>query len=323
MILIVGGAGYIGSHTNKLVSENNFETVVFDNLSTGNKKSVQWGKFIEGDLANISEIRNVFNTFNIDAVFHFAAHAYVGESVVNPEKYYKNNVSNTLNLLQIMKEFNVRDFIFSSSCATYGSPVSLPISEHHPEKPINPYGKTKLIVDNILKDYSSAYDFRFISIRYFNAAGSDPDLTIGESHNPETHLIPLVIQTALYPTKKIKIFGDDYDTPDGTCIRDYIHVNDLANAHLKAYKYLQNQSSNSEIINLGTGKGYSVKEIISTIERNTGLKVNSEISTRREGDPAILIADMKKAEKLLNWTPFYNLDDITNHAFNWFNNSKY
>ncbi|MBC8146804.1 MAG: UDP-glucose 4-epimerase GalE [Bacteroidetes bacterium] len=323
MILIVGGAGYIGSHTNKFLHESGFETIVFDNLSTGHLNSVQWGTFIKGDLGNIKDIRSVFELHNITAVFHFAAHAYVGESVIHPEKYYYNNVSNTLNLLKVMKEFEVRSLIFSSSCATYGSPITIPINENHPEKPINPYGKTKLIVDNILMDYSNAYDFQYVSLRYFNAAGNDPTLLIGESHNPETHLIPLVIESAIDPTKIINIFGNDYDTPDGTCIRDYIHVNDLADAHVQAYSYLQKDNSTSQIINLGTGESNSVKEIIISVEKKTGLVVNSKISKRREGDPAILIADNKKAKKLLCWSPKYNLNDIISHTVDWQKNKKY
>ena len=256
MILIVGGAGYIGSHTNKFLNENGFETIVFDNLCTGHLESVRWGTFVKGDLSSIEEIRSVFESFEITAVFHFAAHACVSESIISPEKYYKNNVSNTLNLLQVMCEFNVGDFIFSSSCATYGSPITIPINESHPENPINPYGRTKLIIDNILADYSNAYNFKYVSLRYFNAAGNDSKINIRESHDPETHLIPLVIHAALDSTKMVKIFGDDYDTPDGTCVRDYIHVNDLADAHLKAYNYLQKSNSISQIINLGTGEIY-------------------------------------------------------------------
>jgi len=323
MILIVGGAGYIGSHVNKLLNENGFDTIVFDNLSTGHIESVQWGKFINGDLANIDDIRSVFKLFKVTAIFHFAAYAYVGESVINPEKYYKNNVSNTLNLLQVMREFNIRDFIFSSSCATYGSPIKIPMNENHPENPINPYGRTKLIIDNILHDYSNAYNFKYVSLRYFNAAGNDPKIIIGESHEPETHLIPLVIQAALDSSKKVKIFGDDYDTSDGTCIRDYIHVNDLADAHLKAYNYLQRSNSISQVINLGTGEGNSVKEIITTVEKNTGLAVNIEISKRRAGDPSTLIADKNKAQEILGWAPTLVLSDIINHAVEWYRNPKY
>jgi len=323
MILIVGGAGYIGSHTNKFLTENGYKTIIFDNLSTGNIESVKWGTFINGNLANIDDIRSVFELYEITAVFHFAAHAYVGESVINPEKYYKNNVSNTLNLLHVMKEFDVKYFIFSSSCATYGIPNSIPINESHPEIPINPYGKTKLMVDNILLDYSNAYNLKYVSLRYFNAAGNDPSQLIGESHNPETHLIPLVIESALDSSKTINVFGDDYETPDGTCIRDYIHVNDLAEAHVKAYNYLQKEDSTSQIINLGTGEGYSVNEIILTVEKNAGLKVNSSISARRVGDPAVLIADIYKALNLLGWSPKYRLNDIVNHSIEWYRNPKY
>ena len=323
MILIVGGAGYIGSHVNKLLNENGFDTIVFDNLSTGHIDSVKWGKFFNGDLANIDDIRNICKSFKVNAIFHFAAHAYVGESVINPEKYYKNNVSNTLNLLQVMREFKIRDFIFSSSCATYGSPIQIPMNENHPENPINPYGRTKLIIDNILHDYSNAYNFKYISLRYFNAAGNDPKIIIGESHEPETHLIPLVIQAALDSSKKVKIFGDDYDTSDGTCIRDYIHVNDLAEAHLKAYNYLQKIHSECQIINLGTGEGNSVKQIITAVENKTGCSINLEIDKRRVGDPPILIADNNKAQDILGWSPKLFLNDIISHAVEWYRDPKY
>ena len=263
MILIVGGAGYIGSHLNKEISKKGIKTVIFDNLSYGHRDFVKWGTFEKGDLGNIEDIRSVFRKYPIEAVMHFAAFTYVGESVEDPQKYYLNNVKNTLNLLQVMLEENVKYFVFSSTCATYGNPVEIPITENHPQNPINPYGKGKLIVETVLKDYSDAYGLKYASLRYFNAAGADPDGDVGELHDPETHLIPLILDVAAGKREDIKIFGTDYDTPDGTCIRDYIHVTDLAEAHILALEYLQN-GGKSDFFNLGNGNGFSVKEVIET-----------------------------------------------------------
>jgi UDP-glucose 4-epimerase len=317
MILIVGGAGYIGSHINKELSSKGYETVVFDNLSYGHEDFVQWGTFIQGDLGNIQEIRNVFERYPISAVMHFAAFTYVGESVEDPEKYYKNNVCNTLNLLQVMREFDVSKFVFSSTCATYGDPEEIPITEDHAQNPINPYGRGKLMVENMLSDYSNSYELRYVSLRYFNAAGADPDTEIGELHNPETHLIPLILDAALGKRENIKIFGTDYDTPDGTCIRDYIHVTDLAAAHIKALQYLEN-GGKSEFFNLGNGKGFSVMEVIDEARKITGNEIIAVEDQRRPGDPPVLVGSSDKIHKILKWEPEYaDLSTIIQTAWNW------
>ncbi len=234
MILVVGGAGYIGAHINKELNINGYETLVLDDLSYGHEDFVRWGKFERADIGNIEELRKIFGKYDITAVMHFAAFTYVGESVEDPQKYYRNNVCNTLNLLKVMLEFDVKKLVFSSTCATYGDPVEIPITEHHPQNPISPYGRGKLMVENVLADYSEAYSLDYISLRYFNAAGADPDSEIGELHDPETHLIPLILDAAAGRRENIKIFGTDYPTFDGTCIRDYIHVTDLAKRTLKS-----------------------------------------------------------------------------------------
>jgi len=317
MILIVGGAGYIGSHLNKEISKQGYETVVFDNLSYGHEKFVKWGNFELGDLGNISDIRSIFRKYPIDAVMHFAAFTYVGESVEDPQKYYLNNVKNTLNLLQVMLEENVKQFVFSSTCATYGNPVEIPITENHPQNPINPYGRGKLIVEQVLKDYNQAYGLKYASLRYFNAAGADPDGEVGELHDPETHLIPLILDVAAGKRDDIKIFGTDYNTPDGTCIRDYIHVTDLADAHILALKYLQD-GGESDVFNLGNGNGFSVKEVIETARKITGKNIRAVEDERRPGDPPILVGSSDKAKEVLKWKPKYDdLDKIIETAWNW------
>ncbi len=317
MILIVGGAGYIGSHLNKEISKKGYETVVFDNLSYGHKDFVKWGIFERGDLGNIEDIRRVFKKYKIEAVMHFAAFTYVGESVEDPQKYYINNVKNTLNLLQVMLEENVKHFVFSSTCATYGNPVEIPITETHPQNPINPYGRGKLIVEQILKDYSDAYGLKYASLRYFNAAGADPDCEIGEMHDPETHLIPLVLDAASAKREDIKIFGTDYDTPDGTCIRDYIHVTDLADAHILALEYLK-RGGNSDVFNLGNGSGFSVKEVIETARKITGKQIKEVEVERRPGDPPTLIGSSKKAMEILKWKPkYHDISQIVETAWKW------
>lgn len=317
MILIVGGAGYIGSHLNKEMNEKGYETVVFDNLSYGHEEFVKWGIFERGDLSNIDDIKRVFNKYDIDAVMHFAAFTYVGESVEDPQKYYSNNVKNTLNLLQVMLEEDVKHFVFSSTCATYGNPVEIPITETHPQNPINPYGRGKLMVEQILKDYSDAYKLKYVSLRYFNAAGSDPEAEIGELHDPETHLIPLVLDAASNLREDIKIFGTDYDTPDGTCIRDYIHVTDLADAHILALEYLKN-GGKSDVFNLGNGNGFSVKEVIQKAREITGEEIKEVEVERRPGDPPILIGSSKKAVEILKWKPqYYDLSFIIKTAWKW------
>ena len=322
MILIVGGAGYIGSHLNKEISKKGIKTVIFDNLSYGHRDFVKWGTFEKGDLGNIEDIRSVFRKYPIEAVMHFAAFTYVGESVEDPQKYYLNNVKNTLNLLQVMLEENVKYFVFSSTCATYGNPVEIPITENHPQNPINPYGKGKLIVETVLKDYSDAYGLKYASLRYFNAAGADPDGDVGELHDPETHLIPLILDVAVGKREDIKIFGTDYDTPDGTCIRDYIHVTDLAEAHILALEYLQN-GGKSDFFNLGNGNGFSVKEVIETARKVTGKNIKAAEADRRPGDPPILVGSSDKAKKTLNWNPKYDkLSKIIETAWNWHKNIK-
>ncbi|MEN4007270.1 MAG: UDP-glucose 4-epimerase GalE [Methanobacteriaceae archaeon] len=317
MILIVGGAGYIGSHLNKEISKKGYETIVFDNLSYGHEEFVKWGIFERGDLGDIEDIRRVFKKYRIEAVMHFAAFTYVGESVEDPQKYYINNVKNTLNLLQVMLEENVKYFVFSSTCATYGNPARIPITENHPQNPINPYGRGKLIVEQVLKDYSDAYGLKYASLRYFNAAGADPDCEIGEMHDPETHLIPLILDAASSKREDIKIFGTDYDTPDGTCIRDYIHVTDLADAHILALEYLQ-KGGKSDFFNLGNGNGFSVKEVVETARKITGKPIKEVEVKRRPGDPPILIGSSKKAMEILKWKPkYHDLSKIIETAWKW------
>jgi len=317
MILIVGGAGYIGSHVNKLLSQKGYQTIVLDNLQNGYREFVKWGEFILGDLSYKEQIRLCFKKYPIESVMHFSAFAYVGESVKNPGKYYLNNVCNTLNLLEVMKEFQVKYFIFSSSCSVYGSPQKIPIEENTPKEPINPYGRTKLMIETILKDYDSAYGIKHINLRYFNAAGADPEGEIGERHNPETHLIPLTIYTALGKREFIEVYGTNYPTKDGTCIRDFIHVVDLADAHIKALEYLlTNNKSNS--FNIGLNKGYSVYDVIRTVKQITGKDFKIKKSLRRKGDPPILIADSSKARKFLKWKPhFTELSQIITTAWAW------
>jgi len=320
MILITGGAGYIGSHVNKELYKRGYKTAVFDNLIYGHKEFIKWGDFILGDLENINQLKLLFKKYPIKAVMDFAAFAYVGESVKNPQKYYINNVKNTLNLLEVMLENKVKYFIFSSTCATYGIPIEIPISENHPQNPVNPYGQSKLIIEKILKDYDDAYGLKYISLRYFNAAGADPDCEIGEWHNPETHLIPLVLNVAIGKRKEIEIFGTDYNTPDKTCIRDYIHVTDLAKAHILALEYLLNKGK-SEIFNLGNGNGFSVKEVIEVSKEITKKRIPVIEGDRRPGDPPILIGKAEKAKKILNWQPDYgNLYTIIETAWNWHKN---
>ena len=268
MILIVGGAGYIGSHMNKLLAQQGKETLVLDNLVYGHREAVKWGTFVEGDLADESLLDEVFSKYSIEAVMHFSAFTYVGESVENPAKYYRNNVANTIHLLDAMVKHGVKYFIFSSTCATYGEPQQIPIVEDMPQAPINPYGRTKWMVEKILEDYHRAYGLNYCVLRYFNAAGADPDSEIGELHQPETHLIPLVLDAAIGARDSISVFGTDYPTEDGTCVRDYIHILDLADAHIRALQYIKEHQC-SEDFNLGNGVGYSVKEIIDIARKIT------------------------------------------------------
>lgn len=322
-ILVCGGAGYIGSHINKQLNKEGYDTVIFDNLVYGHREAVKWGIFVLGDLANMNDIEAVFEKYNIEAVYHFAAYAYVGESVTEPEKYYYNNVVNTLNLLKVMRKYECNKIIFSSTCATYGEPERVPITEDMPQNPINPYGMTKLTVERIFRDYQKAYGLQFAVLRYFNAAGADPDCEIGESHDPETHIIPLVLDAAGGQRDDIKVFGTDYDTPDGSCIRDYIHVTDLADAHLKALHYLENGNA-GDFFNLGNSKGTSVIEVIDSVKRVTGRDFKVTLTGRRPGDPAKLVGSADKAKSVLGWEPKYaDIDTIVEHAWRWHKKAEY
>lgn len=322
-VLVCGGAGYIGSHVNKQLNKEGYETVVFDNLVYGHREAVKWGHFVQGDLKNFDEIEEVFRKYKIDAVFHFAAYAYVGESVENPEKYYYNNVANTLNLLHVMRKYGCNKIIFSSTCATYGEPEQVPITENMTQNPINPYGASKLMVERIFEDYSKAYGIEFVVLRYFNAAGADPEGEIGESHTPETHLIPLVLDAASGKRQDIKIFGTDYDTPDGSCIRDYIHVYDLATAHLSALHYLEEEKE-SDFFNLGNALGTSVLEVVKSVKKVTGREFTVTMTDRREGDPVKLVGSSEKAQKVLGWKPIYGeIDAIVEHAWKWHEKAEY
>ena len=316
-ILVCGGAGYIGSHVNKALSQMGYETVVFDNLVYGHREAVKWGAFVQGDLKNVEEIEAIFQRFPIEVVFHFAAYAYVGESVTDPEKYYFNNVANTLNLLHVMKKHGCDKIIFSSTCATYGEPEQGPITEDMPQKPINPYGASKLMIERILKDYGSAYGLQYAVLRYFNAAGADPDGEIGEDHDPETHLIPLILDAASGKRQDVKVFGTDYPTRDGSCIRDYIHVMDLASAHILALQYLEKDGA-SDFFNLGNALGTSVLEVVDAVKRVTGREFTVVRTGRRAGDPAELVGSSEKAKRILGWKPRYaEIDTIVAHAWKW------
>ena len=316
-ILVTGGAGYIGSHINKLLAYEGYETVVFDNLIYGHREAVKWGTLVVGDLKNVDEIEAVFRRYSIEAVFHFAAYAYVGESVAEPEKYYYNNIGCTLNLLKVMRKYGCDKIIFSSSCATYGEPAQMPITEDMPQDPINPYGFTKYAVERIFKDYERAYGLKYVVLRYFNAAGADPEGEIGEAHDPETHIIPLILDAASGQRPNVKVFGTDYPTRDGSCIRDYIHVSDLATAHLLALRHLE-AGKESQFLNLGNTKGTSVLELIEAAKRVTGKDIPVVLADRRPGDPAILVGSSEKAKRVLGWEPVYgDIDTIVRHAWMW------
>jgi UDP-glucose 4-epimerase len=317
---VTGGAGYIGSHTVLALKQAGYEVVILDNLVYGHRDLVEQVlqvELIEGDTSDRTLLDNLFQTRNFAAVMHFSAYAYVGESVTDPAKYYRNNVLGTLTLLESMLAASIKNFVFSSTCATYGVPNFIPLTEDHPQNPINPYGATKLMVERILTDFDVAYNFKSVRFRYFNAAGANPEGLLGEDHHPETHLIPLVLQTALGKRKSISIFGTDYPTPDGTCIRDYIHVNDLADAHILGLEYLLN-GGNSEVFNLGNGNGFSVREVIAAAEDVTGMVISVQECDRRPGDPPALIGTSEKARKILNWQPQYpDIKDIVSHAWQW------
>lgn len=316
-VLVTGGAGYIGSHTCKLLNESGYMPVVYDNLVYGHERAVKWGPFERGDISDNAKLTNVIRKYDPVGVIHFAAYADVGESVKNPAKYYMNNISGTISLLEAMRNTEVRDIVFSSTCATYGEPEVTPISENHPQNPVNPYGFTKLVIEHALTDYASGHGFKCGILRYFNAAGADSNGEIGEDHDPETHLIPLAIRAAFDDAYTLSIFGNDYDTPDGTAIRDYIHVTDLADAHVLGLEYLHN-TKRSFSVNLGTGIGHSVTEIADAVARVSGKSVKSAISSRREGDPPVLVADNSAAKKILSWKPRFNtIDSIVDSAVNW------
>jgi UDP-glucose 4-epimerase len=319
-ILVTGGAGYIGSHTVKLLQQAGYEVLILDNLVYGHRDIVETvlkAQLIVGDIGDRHLLNHIFSTYSIAAVMHFAAYAYVGESVLDPAKYYRNNVVGTLTLLEAMLAASVKRFVFSSTCATYGIPSHVPIPENHPQHPINPYGASKLTVERILADFDAAYGLRSVCFRYFNAAGADPTGHLGEDHQPETHLIPLVLLSALGKRDTVSIFGTDYPTPDGTCIRDYIHVTDLAQAHVLGLEYLL-AGKHSRPFNLGNGNGFSVKQVIETARQVTGREIRVQEEPRRPGDPPILVGSSEAARQILGWKPAYSdLRVILSHAWQW------
>ena len=319
-ILVTGGAGYIGSHAVLALQQAGFTVIVLDNLVYGHRELVEnelKAELIVGDIGDRALLDRLLADRQIDAVMHFSAYAYVGESVTDPAKYYRNNVVATLTLLEAMVAANIKKFIFSSTCATYGIPKSVPIPEDHPQSPINPYGATKLMVERILADFGTAYGLKSVCFRYFNAAGADPNGRLGEDHNPETHLIPLVLLAALGKRESISIFGTDYPTPDGTCIRDYVHVTDLANAHLLGLQYLLEGGEN-QVFNLGNGNGFSVKEVIEAAKQVTGQEIKVVECDRRPGDPPVLVGSSEKAKQMLGWQSQYaDLQQILTHSWDW------
>ena len=311
--MVVGGAGYIGSHTAHALRRKGHEVIIYDNLSTGYTSLADGFELVIGDISDSTKLAPILN--RVDAVMHFAAYAYVGESVENPRKYFQNNVLGSIALLNAVMDSSVRKFIFSSTCAVYGVPLKVPMAEDNPRLPVNPYGSSKLAFEFALESYARAYGLRFVAFRYFNASGADENGQIGEMHDPETHLIPAVFEAIKGRRPALQIFGDDYPTPDGTCVRDYIHVSDLAEAHVLGLDCID--SGESAALNLGTGRGYSVKEVISTIEKVTGRKVPWLLAPRRPGDPPALIADPSRAEKMLNWKAKRSLEEIVSTAWKW------
>ena len=316
-VLVTGGAGYIGAHACKALAIAGYTPIAYDNFAYGHRQAVKWGPLEEGDIGDRSRLETVIRQYDPVAVMHFAAYAYVGESVEDPAKYYRNNVAGSLTLLECMRSCGINNFIFSSTCATYGMPEQIPIGEGHPQNPINPYGRSKLMIEWILQDFARAYDLRYVSLRYFNAAGGDPDAQIGEDHDPETHLIPIVLDVALGRREHLDIYGTDYDTADGTCIRDYIHVTDLAGAHLLALQYLLD-GGQSNVFNLGNDNGFSVREVIAAALKITDCDIPCVESDRRAGDPPSLIGSSAKMRKKLGWKPVYHeLEDIIETAWRW------
>lgn len=313
-VLVTGGSGYVGSHAVRELTEAGHEVIIYDNLSTGNRKLSDGFELIEGDIADKEKLAPALD--RVEAVMHFAASAYVGESVTNPRKYFENNVESALKLMDAVLASKVRKFIFSSTCATYGTPKLLPITEDSPKEPINPYGATKLFFERVLSAYSASHGLHYVALRYFNAAGAHANGLIGEVHDPETHLIPLVLKAVLKTAPPLKVFGNDLDTPDGTCIRDYIHVSDLGSAHVLALEYLAN-GGQSLSMNLGTGKGTSIKELIDSFKRLTGLDVPHEFAPPRAGDPAALYANPAKAKEVLGWVAKRDVDEILTSAWKW------
>lgn len=319
-ILVTGGAGYIGSHTVRALQTKGYDVIVVDNLSKGHRQAVQVPLYI-GDLSDRTFLESVFAENQIDAVIHFAALSLVGESVVRPDLYFGSNIMNALSLLDVMRKYDVSQIVFSSTAAVYGEPMEVPIPESHPKQPTNPYGESKLFIEMILQRYAEAFGIRYIALRYFNAAGADPKGDIGEDHRPETHLIPLVLQAVLGQRDRLQIFGTDYPTPDGTCLRDYIHVNDLSHAHVLALEALADGAS-STAYNLGNGRGFSVRQVIETAEKVTGRLVPVDEGPRRPGDPAVLVASSDRAVQELGWQPrFADLETIIATAWNWHKNN--
>ena len=322
-ILLCGGAGYIGSHMLKWLALRGYRVTVLDNLSTCHREAVQWGELVEADLLDPASLERVFAGRRFDAVMHFCARSLVGESVAQPYDYYANNVSGTLNLLQAMQRHGVAKLVCSSTAAVFGNPVSARIDEVHPKAPINPYGASKLMVERMLQDAASAYGLRSVALRYFNAAGASPEGDIGESHQPETHLIPNALRAALGTGPALKLFGDDYPTPDGTCVRDYVHVDDLAQAHERALAYMQAHEG-AHAFNLGNGQGFSVREVIEAASRVAGRAVPFEVAPRRDGDPATLVASSERARAELGWSPAHaSLDEIIGTAWRWHQSPRY
>jgi len=316
-VLVTGGAGYIGSHTCKALAAAGYSPIALDSLVYGHRWAVRWGPLERVDLADRDAVARALRDHRIDAVIHFAAYAYVGESMTDPGKYFRNNVANTLNLLEAMRAASVRAIVFSSTCATYGVPDAVPIAEDHPQRPVNPYGESKLFIERALHWHGVAHGLRWMALRYFNAAGADPDGEIGEDHEPETHLIPLAIETALGRRSELQVMGTDYPTPDGTAVRDYIHVTDLADAHVRALRYLA-EGGTSGSLNLGTGNGHSVREVVAMVERVSGRKVNTRNAPRRAGDPPALVAAPGRARELLGWeSRWSSLESIVRTAFRW------
>ena len=316
-VLVTGGAGYIGSHTCKALAAAGYSPVALDNLVHGHRWAVRWGPFEQADLADREAIERVLRRHDIGAVIHFAAYAYVGESMADPGKYFRNNVAHTLNLLEAMRAVGVGRIVFSSTCATYGVPEAVPIAEGERQLPVNPYGESKLFIERALYWHGAAHGLRWTALRYFNAAGADPDGEIGEDHDPETHLIPLAIETALGRRRELQVLGTDYPTPDGTAVRDYVHVTDLADAHVRALRHLEGEGP-SGALNLGTGRGHSVREVIAMVERVSGRKVNARNAPRRAGDPPVLVAAPGRARELLGWEPRWSsLETIVQTAHRW------